>query len=61
MKVSELIKELKRKMEKHGDLDVQLIAVELDEMTFHHHARLNMTAYFSDNSWGKLITISAYI
>jgi len=61
MKTSELIKELETEMEKHGDLDVQIIAAELDEMTFHHHARSNMTAYFSDNSWGKLISISAYI
>ena len=61
MKVSELIKNLETEMEKHGELDVWLIAVDLDEMTFHHHARLNMAAFSSDNSWGKLITISAYI
>lgn len=61
MKVSELIKDLETEMEKCGDLDVQLIAIELDEMTFHHHARLNVSAYFSDNKWGKLISISAYI
>ena len=59
MKASELIKDLETAMEKHGDLDVQLVAEELCETTINHHARSNMAAYFTDNIWGKLITISA--